>query len=181
MGSSWPLGALAQKSSTKSTTSRGLHSPNTWHELWFAIKRAQIRTCTAKMGGNCNQALQKYRKCRWTWPLATLRHIPIALGASGALGVGWGWDTPRSIKASHAPARTTSRPPTRHFTRKHVVTWGKFRLPSTGSLKNKTRAVRGKGGGVLAWGGVLTWCFLPTRDPHPPSCGHFRNFREMRG
>jgi hypothetical protein len=45
--------------------------------------------------------ISKYRR---TWPLAILRHFPIALGASGALGVGW--DTPRSIKVGHAPTGT---------------------------------------------------------------------------
>jgi hypothetical protein len=54
MSSSWPLGVLIQKNSTKITTSCGLHSPNTWwYELGFTIKRAQIRTYIAKMGGHC--------------------------------------------------------------------------------------------------------------------------------
>jgi hypothetical protein len=90
--SSWPLGArgtyIIQKSSTKITTSYGLHSPNTWYELGFTIKRTQIRTYVAKMGGHfkgisSTSEISKYRR---TWPLAILRHIPIALDTSGALG-----------------------------------------------------------------------------------------------
>ena len=171
VSTSWPLGALIQKNSTKITTSYGLHSPNTWYELGFTIKRAQIRTYIAKMGGYCISSTSEISKYRRTWPLAILRHIPIALGASGALGVGW--DTPRSIKVGHAPTGTTLRPPRRHFIRKYMVMWGKFRLPSTGSLKNKTRMVRGREGMVLAWRGGTFVVFLPTRDPHSPSCGHF--------
>jgi hypothetical protein len=55
----------------------------------------------------------------------------------------------------------------------HTV-WAKFRLPSTESLKNKTRVVGEGKGMVLAWGGGGAYgVFLPTRDPHSPSCGHF--------
>jgi hypothetical protein len=144
-----------QKSSTKITASYGLHSPNIWYEMGFTIKRAQIRTYIAKMGGCCISSTSEISKYRRTWPLAILRHIPIALGASGALGVGW--DTPRSTKVGHTPTGTMLRPPRRHFMRKCMVTWGKFRLPSTGSLKNKTRMVRGREGVVLAWGGGGTF------------------------
>jgi hypothetical protein len=161
--SSWPLGALVQENSTKITTSHGLHSPNTWHELGFTIKRAQIRTYIAKMGGCCMSSTSEISKHRRTWPLATLRHIPIALGTSGALGVGW--DTPRSIKVGHTPTGTMLRPPRRHFMRKYMVMWGKFRLPSTESLKNKTRVVRGRGGGVLAWGGGTSVVFFAHARP----------------
>jgi hypothetical protein len=70
MSSSWPLGVLIQKNSTKITTSYGLHSPNTWHELGFTIIRAQIRTYIAKMGGYCISSTSEISKCRRTWPLA---------------------------------------------------------------------------------------------------------------
>ena len=139
--------------------------------MGFTIKRAQIRTYIAKMGGYCISSTSEISKYRRTWPLAILRHIPIALGASGALGVGW--DTPRSIKVGQTPSGTTLRPPRRDFTRKYMVIWGKFRLPSTESLKNKTRVVGEGKGMVLEWVGGTHGMFLPTRDPHSPSCGHF--------
>ena len=43
--------------------------------------------------------------------------------------------------------------------------------PSFGDITQKQNA-HGRGG-VLAWGGGLGNCFLHTRDPHSPSCGHF--------
>jgi hypothetical protein len=113
----------------------------------------------------------KIWKYRGTWVLEISRHTPAVLGTSGALGVGW--DTPRSIKIGHAHVGIILRPPWRCFIRQYMVIWAKFRLPSTESLKNKTRVVGEGKGMVLAWGGVLMECFLPTRDPHSPSCGHF--------
>jgi hypothetical protein len=69
---------------------------------------------------------------------------------------------------------TASLGPWRCFILQHMITWAKFRLPSTESLKNKTRVVGGGGGGwPRQGGGVLMECFLHTRDPHSPSCGHF--------
>jgi hypothetical protein len=187
MSSSWHLGALIQKSSTKITTPYGLHSPNNWYELRFTIKRAQIRTYIAKMGRCCISSTSEISKYRRTWPLAILRHIPIALGASGALGVGW--DTPRSIKAGHTPTGTILRPPRRHFIRKCMVMWGKFRLPSTESLKNKTRVVRGGGFWHGGGGGYFCSVFCP-RETHTHTrrlvdisthISRRRNFRETRG
>jgi hypothetical protein len=99
------------------------------------------------------------------------RHTPIALGTSGRLGVGW--NTPRSIKKGHAHVGVISRPSGRHFMRQCVFTWAKFRLLSTESLKNKTRVIAGGKGWFWHGGGGLVECFLPTRDPHSPSCGHF--------
>ena len=115
------------------------------------------------MGGYCISSTSEISKYRRTWPLAILRHIPIALGASGALGVGW--DTPRSIKVGHTPSGTTLRPPRRDFTRKYMVIWGKFRLPSTESLKNKTRVVRGGGGGFWHGGGGPSVVFFAHARP----------------
>ena len=80
----------------------------------------------------------------------THTHTPTVLGTSGALGVGW--DTPRSIKIGHAHAGITLRAPERCFTRQRMFTWAKFRLPSTESLKNKSRVVGEGKGMVLAWG-----------------------------
>ena len=99
------------------------------------------------------------------------RHTPAVLGTSGALGVGW--DTPRSIKIGHAHVGIILRPPGRCFTRQCMFIWAKFRLPSTESLKNKLRVVGEGKGMVLAWGKGTHGMFLPTRDPHSPSCGHF--------
>ena len=185
MSPSWPLGALIQKSSTKITTSCGLHSPNTWYELGFTIKRAQIRTYIAKMGGHCISSTSETSKYRRTWPLAILRHIPIALGTSGALGVGW--DTPRSIKVGHAHVGITLRPPRRCFMRQYMVIWAKFRLPSTESLKNKTRVVGGGEGMVLAWGGGYLWSVFCPRETHTrrlvdisTHISRRHKFREMR-
>jgi hypothetical protein len=129
----------------------------------FTIKRAQIRTHIAKIAAHYMSSISETSKCRRTWPLATLRHTPTALGTYGALGVGW--NTPRSVKVGHAPARIMPRPPRRHFTPKCVLTRAKFRLPSTGSLKNKTSAVRG-GGGVVAWGGGCFWSVFCPRETH---------------
>ena len=84
-----------------------------------------------------------------------------------------GWDTPRSIKIGHAHVGIILRPPGRCFTRQCMFTWAKFRLPSTESLKNKTRVVGGGKGMVLARGGYTCGVVLRTRDPHSPSCGHF--------
>jgi hypothetical protein len=63
----------------------------------------------------------------------------------------------------------------RCFTLQCMIMWAKFRLPSTESLKNKTRVVGGgeRDGSGMGGGGVLMECFLHTRDPHSPSCGHF--------
>ena len=47
--------------------------------------------------------------------------------------------------------------------------------PSFDGIAQKQNA-RGRGGerdGYGMGGGVLMECFLPTRDPHSPSCGHF--------
>jgi hypothetical protein len=46
-----------------------------------------------------------------------------------------------------------------------MVMWAKFRLPSTESLKNKTRVVGEGKGMVLAWGGVLMKCFFAHARP----------------
>ena len=81
------------------------------------------------------------------------RHAPAVLGTSGALGVGW--DTPRSIKIGHAHVGIILRPPGRCFMRQSMVMWAKFRLPSTESLKNKTRVV-GEGKGMVLAGGEGT-------------------------
>ena len=81
----------------------------------------------------------------------THTHTPTVLGTSGALGVGW--DTPRSIKIGHAHVGIILRPPGRCFIRQSMVIWAKFRLPSTESLKNKTRVV-GEGKGMVLVGGA---------------------------
>jgi hypothetical protein len=116
------------------------------------------------------------------------RHTPIALGTSGALGVGR--DTPRSIKIDHAHVGSMFRPPRRNFMRKHMPTWAKFRLPSTESLKNKTRVVGGGGGrgGSGMGGGGCPWSVFCPRETHTRrlvdiSTYIFRRhkFRETRG
>ena len=91
------------------------------------------------------------------------RHTPAVLGTSGALGVGW--DTPRSIKIGHAHVGIILRPPGRCFMRQCMVTWAKFRLPSTESLKNKTRVVGEGKGMVLAWGGGAYGVFFAHARP----------------
>jgi hypothetical protein len=186
VSSSWPLGVLTQKNSTKITTSYGLHSPNTWHELGFTIKRAQFRTCVAKMGGCCMSSTSEMSKYRRTWPLAMLRHIPIALGASGALGVGW--DAPRSVKVGHTPTGTMLWPPRRHFMRKCMVTWGKFRLPSTGSLKKQNTHGQGEGRDGFGMGGGHFCSIFCPRETHTRRLVDISthvsrrcNFRETRG
>ena len=103
------------------------------------------------------------------------------------IGIPVGWDAPRSIKVGHTPTGTILRPPRRHFIRKCMVIWGKFRLPSTGSLKNKTRMVRGREGMVLAWGGCFCSVFCP-RETHTrrlvdisTHISRRHTFRETRG
>jgi hypothetical protein len=100
----------------------------------------------------------------------------------------------RSVKVGHAPVGTMPRPPRRHFKRKHMVTWGKFRLPSTDSPKNKTRVLRGqgqgggRGGSGVGGGGMLlsSVVFFCPRETHTrrlvgiSTCvSRRRNFREM--
>ena len=105
----------------------------------------------------------KMWKYRGTWALETSRHTPTALGTSGALGVGW--DIPRSIKIGHAHAGIILWPPGRCFMRQCMFTWAKFRLPSTGSLKNKTRVVGEGKEVVLAWGGGTYGVFFAHARP----------------
>jgi hypothetical protein len=47
----------------------------------------------------------------------------------------------------------------------HMITWAKFRLPSTESLKNKTRMVGGGGEGGWFWhgGGTCEFFFAHAR------------------
>ena len=123
-----------RKNITKITTSYSSRAPDPWCGMVFTIKRVQIRTYIsymAKIGVCCMSRMSETSKYRRTLPLGVLiRHIPIALGASRARALGVGCDTPRSIKIGHAPVGTALRPPRRHFMRKHVVMWAKFRLLS---------------------------------------------------
>ena len=99
------------------------------------------------------------------------RHTPTVLGTSGALRVGW--DTPQSIKIGHAHVGIILRPPRRCSIRQYMHMWAKFRLPSTESLKTKRAWSEGGERWFRHGEGVLMECFLHTRDPHSPSCGHF--------
>ena len=105
-------------------------------------------------------------------------------------GIGVGWDTPRCIKVGHTPTGTMLRPPRRHFTRKCMVMWGGFRLPSTESLKNQKQNARGRkgeGDGSGMGGGALWSVFCP-RETHTRRLvditmhiSRRHKFREMRG
>jgi hypothetical protein len=90
---------------------------------------------------------------------------------AGSKALGVGWDTPRSINVGHAPTKIILRPPRRHFMRKCVAIWGKFRLPSTEPLKNKTRVVRGgRGGSGMGGGGGEDASFFCPSPTHPRRC-----------
>jgi hypothetical protein len=82
-------------------------------------------------------------KFRRAWPLEMLRHTPIALGASGASGVGL--DTPRSIKIGHAP-----------------VAWGTLRRN-----RPKPKCAWSREQEEQFWHGGASWVFSDHARPTP--------------
>ena len=97
------------------------------------------------------------------WVLEISRHKPIALGASGALGVGW--DTPRSIKIGHAPVGTILRPPQTMVHTHNKFVWGKFALHRRERPKTKHAWSRGQTGWFWHGGEYFLSVFCP-RETH---------------
>jgi hypothetical protein len=57
MSSSWPLGVLVQKNSTKITTSYVLHSPNTWYSGFHVDPELASRAAGAPPGRSTREAI----------------------------------------------------------------------------------------------------------------------------
>jgi hypothetical protein len=144
-----------------------VHIPLTCGTGWgFTIKRAQIRTYIAKMGGHCISSTSEISKYRRTWPLAVLRHIPIALGTSGALGVGW--ETPQSIEVGYAPAGIILRPPRRYSMRQYRAMWG-GNFAFLRRNRSKTKHACSGGGKGWFWHGKGCFCSVFARASPTPA------------
>jgi hypothetical protein len=81
---------LIRKNITKITASYGLHTPDPWYGMVFTIKRAQIRTYIAKIGGHCISSTSEISKynidehCHWRYSIETHPDRPRHLWGIGS-------------------------------------------------------------------------------------------------